>query len=66
MMPAELQGRKILVTIFCPNDRKRREPFEIRGTVSYICDLADDGDTVEVEIEATSVTMAAPKDDGDE
>ena len=58
---ATLQDRKVVVTIFAPSDVKHREPMQIRGRIAYIGDLADDDNTLEIEVDATSVELPVPK-----
>lgn len=56
-----LQDRMVLITIFSPSDTKHREPLQIRGRIAYIGDLGDERATVEIEVDAESVTVPAPK-----
>jgi hypothetical protein len=55
--PSSLQDRMVLITIFRPSDTKHREPLQIRGRVAYIGELADKAGTLEIELEAKSVTL---------
>lgn len=55
--PATLQDRKVVVTIFAPSDVKHREPMQIRGRIAYVGELGDADNTLEIEVDATSVEM---------
>ena len=58
---ATLQDRKVVVIIFAPSDVKHREPMQIRGRIAYVGELGDDDETLEIEVDAKSVEMPAPK-----